>query len=123
MSKIFAVLAAVVGLMFATSAFAHSALKSSTPADGATVTDVKTLLLTFSAELRLVTVKITGNGVDESLPVDRDAAPATSYSLALPKLPAGTVDVKWTAAAPDGHVMTGSLSFTVSHEGHEPGAN
>jgi len=123
MSRIFPALVAVIGLMFATSAFAHSELKSSMPADGATVTDAKTLLLTFSAELRLVTVKITGNGVDESLPVDRDAAPATSYSLPLPTLPAGSFDVKWTAAAPDGHVMTGSLSFTVSHEGHKPGAN
>lgn len=111
MSKFLA--AALASLLFIAPAWAHSVLKSSVPADGATVTDPKTMELTFSDTVKLVTLKLTANGNDTVLPVDKSAAAAKSFSLQLPALEPAKYEVKWTASAQDGHVMTGSFSFTL----------
>lgn len=103
--------AAVAALLFVAPVLAHSALESSVPANGATVTDPKTMTLTFSDAVRLVTVKLTGKDADIALAVDKSAAAAKTFSLSLPALAPGTYEVKWTAGADDGHVMTGAFSF------------
>jgi len=110
MSKFLA--AALAGLIFVAPAWAHSVLKSSAPANGATVTDPKTVELTFSDAVRLVTLKLSAKDNEIALPVDKSAAAAKSFSLPLPVLEPAKYEVKWTASAQDGHVMTGSFSFT-----------
>jgi methionine-rich copper-binding protein CopC len=117
MSKFLAIFAAAIGLFVAVPAQAHSQLESSIPADRSTVTAPKTLSLTFTRELRLVTVKLLADGVEESLDVDRSAAPAKSFTIPLPAVAPGTYTVKWRAAATDGHIMTGSFMFTVAADG------
>lgn len=102
-----------VGLLFAAPAQAHSTLASSIPADGSTVSEPKTVTMTFTRELRLVTVRLTSDDFDEALTVDRAAPPGKSFSVPLPAVAPATYKVKWRAAATDGHFMTGVFSFTV----------
>lgn len=114
MFRLIATALMLIGLLVVP-AQAHSTLSSIVPADGSTVTAPKTLTMTFSHELHLVTVKLTTETADDiALPVDHKGAPAKTYSLTLPKLSAGTYTVRWTASASDGHVMKGTSSFTVA---------
>lgn len=106
--------AVFAALLLVAPASAHSLLESSVPADGATVTEPKTVKLTFSDAVRLVTVKLTARDVDVSLPVDRSAAAAKTFSVPLEALAPAKYEVQWTAAADDGHVMTGTFAFTVA---------
>jgi methionine-rich copper-binding protein CopC len=125
MSKFLA--AALAGLLFTAPAWAHSALQSSVPANGATVTDPKTITLTFSDAVRLATLKLIAKDGGIALPVDKSAAAARTFSLALPALAPAKYEVKWTASADDGHVMTGSFSFTSvagpDHKRDHPGGH
>jgi copper resistance protein C len=110
----------VAALFLVVPAWAHSALESSIPANGTTVTDPKTMTLTFSDAVRLVTLKLTGKDAEIVVPIDKSAAAAKTFSLPLPALAPTKYEVKWTAAADDGHVMTGSFSFTsVAGPGHK----
>lgn len=112
----FSVIAAL--LLLVAPAQAHSTLENSSPAAGATVTELpKTLSLTFTKAVRLMTLKLIGKDVDMALEVDRSAPAARSFSAPLPDVAPGTYEVKWTATARDGHVMTGSFSFMVEAEG------
>jgi methionine-rich copper-binding protein CopC len=113
-------------LMIASPAFAHTALVSSSPAASATVSNVRSVTLTFNeafmpqvSGLEIVmtgmpgmegnhpTMKITGVKVAAS--ADHKSLVAT---LARP-LSAGTYDVNWYAVGADTHRMTGKVSFTV----------
>ncbi len=84
------------------------------PAAGSIVSEPKTITLTFTRELRLVTLKLIAEDVEESLAVDRSAPPAKLFSLSLPAIAPGTYKVKWRAAGEDSHIMAGSFSFTVA---------
>ena len=113
MLKIVAVVLASFGLALGT-ARAHSALESSIPANGATVSAPKELSLTFTKAVRLVTLKLVGQEVDEALPVDRSAPAGRSFFAPLPALQPGTYEVTWTSSARDGHIMKGKVAFTVA---------
>ena len=114
MFKTIALVVTAMGLFLAAPAQAHSVLESSIPANGTTVTEPKSISLTFTRAVRLVTLKLVAKDVDTSLPVDRSAPAAKSFSAPLPAVAPGTYEVKWTASARDGHIMTGSFSFTVA---------
>jgi hypothetical protein len=81
------------------------------------VTGLKSLSLTFTKAVRLMTLKLIGKDVDLALEVDRSAPASRSFSVPLPTVAPGAYEVNWTATARDGHVMTGAFSFTVAPEG------
>ena len=112
--KAFPHLFLAMGLLFAVPVQAHSELANSVPAGGSTVTQPKIITLTFTRNLRLVTLKLISDDIDESLAVDRSAPPGKLFSVPLPDIQPGTYKVKWRAAAEDGHFMAGSFSFTVT---------
>jgi len=122
MLKVFSVFTAVVVLGLALAASAHSTLTTTNPANGATVAAPKTLSLTFSQDLRLVSLRLTADNADDvMLPVDRAAAAAKAFTFPLPALAPATYTVRWTASAKDGHVMKGKFAFNVA-AGGEPAA-
>lgn len=118
--------AASIGLALAVPAAAHTHVASSTPAASATVSNVRTVSITFSeafmpalSGLEIVmtgmpgmaghhpAMKIAGIKVAQS--ADRKTLVAT-----LPRpLAAGAYDVNWHAVGADTHRMTGTVSFTV----------
>jgi len=107
---------ATIGLLSASPAFAHAALKVSAPKSGATVAAPQTLSLTFSEKVRLTQVKLTAEGKDVSgVQVDRAAPAAPTFSVPLPKLAPAKYEVRWSALGDDGHPVNGTFTFTVSN--------
>ena len=105
---------ATIGLLSASPAFAHAALKVSAPQSGATVAAPQTLSLTFSEKVRLTQVKLTADGKDVSgVQVDRAAPAAPSFNVPLPKLAPAKYEVRWSALGDDGHPVNGTFTFTV----------
>lgn len=111
--KILAV--AAMCLLSASPAFAHAALKLSTPKSGTTVAAPQILSLTFTEKVRLTAVRLTAAGKDTAVETDRSAPAADSFSLPLSTLAPGTYQVRWTVLGADGHPANGTFSFTVAN--------
>lgn len=100
-------------------ALAHNSLVSSDPADGSTVPVAPAqLTFAFSADVPLDTMSaeyIDGTGVRNDLS-DFTHGPSgpKQVIVALPPLPAGDVTVRWRLVGPDGHPITGRVSFTIT---------
>ncbi|MDO9075871.1 MAG: copper resistance protein CopC [Brevundimonas sp.] len=68
---------------------------------------------TFPHAMILKTVTLTAEG-QAPVVVTAPAAPAVpTVSVALPRLAPGSYTAAWTAEGPDGHKMSGSVSFMV----------
>ncbi|MCA0368228.1 MAG: copper resistance protein CopC [Proteobacteria bacterium] len=85
-----------------------------TPADGAmTHGSPERFSVTFPHPMILKTVTLTGES-QTPIVVAAPPAPAVAVvSVALPPLAPGAYTAVWTAEAPDGHKMSGSISFMV----------
>jgi copper transport protein len=110
------VLAVIAALfLFPSRADAHVALSSSEPADGASVTTVNTITLTFSKSFSVVSpgiqlIDATGKVVPTTLNVQ----PPTVTLTPEQPLASGAYGVRWTVKAPDSHARNGSFAFTVT---------
>ncbi len=97
---------------------AHASLKSSSPAEGATVAVApRDISLTFSEKVEEAFSAITlkdaaGKGVTASK-AHVDAADGATLHLDAPPLASGAYSVQWVAVAHDGHRRTGEFRFTV----------
>ncbi|WP_300064396.1 copper resistance protein CopC [uncultured Roseobacter sp.] len=110
-----ALIASLMLALTATLAFAHSENQGTTPADGATVTEVPELSMRFDDPMLIITVTLTSP--DGTVDIEREtgmepglefrAAPATP-------LAPGNYTFGWRGMASDGHPMQGSFSFTVT---------
>lgn len=85
-----------------------------TPADGAmTSGSPERFSATFPHAMILKTVTLTAEG-QAPIVVTAPAAPAVAtVSVTLPRLAPGTYTAAWNAEGPDGHKMSGSISFMV----------
>ena len=97
-------------------AVAHAKLLSTSPAAGAQVDAApKALTLEFNEAVQLAVLKLSSEGKDIPVAVDRGAAAAAQVTVALPALAAGTYQVQWSAiTADDGHVVKGTFSFVIA---------
>jgi hypothetical protein len=124
-SALFAALA-LTALVPSAPLLAHVKLAASTPAAGAKAKATKVITLTFSEKVNPATAGATivmtampGMADHGEMPIRNFtaswSADGKTLTLTLKKpLPAGTYDVRWQAAAADGHAMTGKVSFDVS---------
>jgi copper resistance protein C len=102
-------------LGIASLAAAHVHLKQSVPAEGATVSAAPTqIVLTFNepALLTALWIQQDANPKQKLGPVPTEAE--STITVPTPGLKAGKYVVTWRAVAPDRHVMSGALHFTVS---------
>jgi methionine-rich copper-binding protein CopC len=100
---------------FGVTANAHAHLQKSSPADGSVIkTSPSELVLNFSEAARLTALSIQkGDEPPQNLkPLPTSAAP--QVSVPLPALTPGTYSVKWRVLSDDGHVMSGTLHFTLA---------
>ncbi len=124
--RIPAFIAALALSVLAAPAQAHVTLTASIPSAGAEAKAPKAITLTFSqpvdpssAAASIVMTAMPGMA-DHGEMVIRNftsgwSADGRTLTLTLKKpLPAGTYEVRWQAAAADGHAMTGTVNFTVS---------
>jgi methionine-rich copper-binding protein CopC len=95
---------------------AHAKLQSSVPAaDAQLAAAPKTLTLNFSEAAQLAVLKLTLNGKDVPVAVDKNAKASQTFTLSLPALAPGKYSVQWSAvAADDGHVTKGTFTFSVT---------
>ncbi len=116
---------AVVGLTFAVfltlspmPASAHTGFESSSPADGALLSDsVETITMVFTAE-----AEPTGDGfqiLDANgvlrIPTDATSPDGRTWILRLdPPLATGEIGVRWKVKAPDKHPIEGGFRFTIN---------
>lgn len=117
---------ALTALVPASPLMAHVKLAASTPAAGAKAKAPKAITLTFSEKVNpakataaIVMTAMPGMANHGEMPIRNFTASwsedGKTMTLTLRKpLPAGTYDVRWQAAAADGHAMTGKVSFDVS---------
>ncbi|MCB1252899.1 MAG: copper resistance protein CopC [Austwickia sp.] len=113
----------LIALTGAPAASAHSALVSSTPADGATVPTLPdTASLTFNEDISPDFAQIVVQGSGEP----RQATPTVKGPVVSAPLPAdigaGRVVVRYRVVSKDGHPISGEIAFTVGAAGGTPGA-
>ena len=96
-------------------AFAHSKSEATTPADGATVTEVSELSMRFDDPMRIISVTLTSPDGDIEIERETGMDPATEFrALPMEELAPGSYRFDWRGMASDGHPMQGSFSFTVT---------
>jgi methionine-rich copper-binding protein CopC len=96
---------------------AHAELEQSAPANGSTVTvapDYFTLTFSESAHLTALTIQRDGDTSAQKIePLPKEAS--EHFNIPAPRLTAGVYTLKFrNVAADDGHVMSGSIKFTVA---------
>jgi methionine-rich copper-binding protein CopC len=107
--------ACAVALLFGSgAALAHAHLRASTPAAGAQLTVAPAALtLEFSEPAQLTALSIAKAG-EAPLKLAPPSAPASHVSIALPALTPGTWTVTYRALSADGHLVPGTVSFTLA---------
>jgi len=121
------ILSLLFGLALVTSAVtasAHAHLQKSSPADNSLITtSPAVLVLNFSEAARLTALSIQkGSESQQKLKLLRGGR-RQQISVPLPQLTPGTYSVSWHVVSDDGHVMSGTLHFTLAadHATDHPG--
>lgn len=117
MKRTIAILASatVLWAVGSTSAFAHSGLTSSTPVDGAIVTEAPAAItFTFDEELLADADSISVNAADGTNVVSAKVQPVgNTVELPWPAdLANGDYQVAYRVVSADGHPVTGAISFS-----------
>ena len=115
-SLIVGVFAAAFITLFALPAAAHVAVVSTSIAQNGTLAHTpETLTVTFNGATALAGVTLEkADGSSVPLDFSPSRAPAPSFSIPLPKLEAGRYTLRWRTMSSDGHVVPGSIAFTVA---------
>jgi len=98
-------------------AMAHAHLAAATPADGSVLTVPPThFLLKFSEEAHLTALSLRREGESKAQKIaPLPTAASTSFSIAAPKLSAGTFTLSYrVVAADDNHLSSGTIRFRFS---------
>jgi len=114
------VTAALIGLLAiswsAGSANAHTKVSGSTPADGATVTSLDSVSVTFVDPVlgKFASIAMTAED-DQPVPLSEPAVKSDTVTATLPggSPGPGRYVVSYRAVALDGHPITGSIAFTL----------
>lgn len=97
-------------------AAAHAHLQQSDPADGATITAAPaqfTLQFSEAARLTALTlVKGGQSGAEKITPLP--TAAAAQLHVPAPQLAPGSYELRYRVISADGHIMAGSVHFTVA---------
>jgi len=112
------ILTLVSGLALAScaaTASAHAHLQKASPADGSVVTTSPSrIVLNFSEAARLTAASIQKGDEPRQRLKPLPAAAARQISVPLPQLTPGSYSVTWRVVSEDGHVMSGTLRFTLA---------
>lgn len=108
--------AALLAVIGAGAALAHTKMTASVPADGATVAaGLSQIEVAFSHPMRLTLVRVHGaQGADVPLTGALPKGFTESAKIGIEPLAEGGYEVTWTAVSEDGHVMKGHFAFTVA---------
>lgn len=114
-------LAVIVTLGGTATAWAHTEITSSQPADGATLRKAPAaVVLTFSEAPLDTGLAVVATGPQGRTPLDATVAGGEVVAPWPRDLPAGGYRVAYRVVADDGHPIEGSLSFTVQGSSSAP---
>ena len=102
-------------LLFSTSVWAHTGIKSTSPENKAVLEQApKELSLNFRGAVRLMKIGLLDTN-QEAVKIEfkPSAAAAKSFTVALPELTVGKYNASWMVMGKDGHKMKGAFAFTV----------
>jgi len=101
-------------LLVCSAATAHTHLVRSIPADGAELASAPTeAVLIFAEPVTLTALRLeSSDGIKSTLAAPDGAQAEVHLKFAM--LAPGRYRISWRGASADGHVMTGSISFTVN---------
>jgi len=106
---------ALLVLVPAAPAAAHTTLRSAEPADGSTVESPRQLTLTFSDPVLDLGTEFVVTGPAGPVATDTPVVDGAVVTAALPTdLPAGGYQVSWRVTTQDGHPITGTFAFTAT---------
>jgi copper resistance protein C len=112
---------ALLALVSALAADAHTKLESAKPADGAVLEhSPPTIEIKFKHAVQMTSVVVVQADKSER---KLTFAPATSTAVITidkPGLTAGRNEIRWKALSKDGHVIDGTLVYTVKPAGASP---
>ena len=108
-------LLAVLVTAWASVATAHSPLKSTTPANEATVTEVPTeIRLNFGNNIHLTRLTVThADGEKDKLDLRTFPGFTKRYQIPFEAVGVGKYLIEWRGLGDDGHALNGNFSFTV----------
>jgi methionine-rich copper-binding protein CopC len=117
MKQFRAMLLGAVVLSLPLTALAHAHLQQSTPANGSSVPvapDHITLSFSEAAHLTALTIQRDGEPVAQKIePLPKEAS--ARFVIPAPRLAAGIYTLRFrNIAVDDGHVMSGSITFTIT---------
>ena len=107
-------LTAIMGI-WAAEAAAHSPLKQTLPADGATISDMPAeVILNFKSKIRLTRIRVAHDEkYIEDLNLDSFESFAASYALPVKDMGSGAYSIKWRGLGADGLILNGSFGFVL----------
>ncbi len=113
--KILTLVSGLALASLAATASAHAHLQKASPADGSVVTTSPSrIVLNFSEAARLTAASIQKGDEPRQRLKPLPAAAARQISVPLPQLTPGSYSVTWRVVSEDGHVMSGTLRFTLA---------
>lgn len=95
-------------------AFAHTGLKTATPAADAIVSVPPAKIdLVFTEPVKLVKLELLGEGHEMPTNFEPNAAAVATFSFETPGMHPGKFTVNWAVIGADGHPVSNTYSFTV----------
>ena len=103
---------------FSSTGFAHTALTSTSPADGEEVTeDIYEIVLEFNTKVETIsTVKVFNQNKEEIIVGSTQVSDNVMTGGFMSPLDNGTYTVEWKIIGADGHPIRGTYSFIVSQD-------
>jgi methionine-rich copper-binding protein CopC len=112
--KMVRMLCALVMMGLGALALAHTHLVKSVPANGATISNSPPrFVLTFAEPAKLTTLSLQKDSEQAQKLAPLPTSASAEISVPAPPLKPGKYTLSWRALSSDGHVMPGTLSFTV----------
>jgi methionine-rich copper-binding protein CopC len=106
-------LTGVALLLLVAVAHAHAHLTAAVPADGSVGKAPEHIVLTFSEAARLTVLTLQREGEEPRKLTPLPAEMGSRITVPLPKLSPGRYTLSWRVVSDDGHVVPGTLHFTV----------
>lgn len=100
-------------LLLVAVAHAHAHLTAAVPADGSVGKSPEHVVLSFSEAARLTALTLQREGEEPRKLTPLPPEMATRITIPLPKLSPGRYTLSWRVVSDDGHVVPGTLHFTV----------
>ena len=108
------VVCALFALLVSATAFAHTALKEATPADGSIIKQGPAHInLTFNGPVKLLKLELMGVGHEMPTNFESNSEAKVAFMIETPGMHPGAFTVNWAVMGEDGHTVADSYSFTV----------